>query len=141
QDVASKLKYYHSRKALAEVFAFVKAYGKEHGRDIKCYVPTHSMINYAHWGIVSPESSLLDVGADGFIAQVWTGTARTPNFYDGVERQRTLETAFLEYGAMQNIVRAGGQRVGYLNDPIEDNAHHPWWDYPTNWAATLARSP
>jgi hypothetical protein len=37
-------------------------------------VPTHSLINYAHWRIVSPESSLIQVGADGYIAQVWTGT-------------------------------------------------------------------
>jgi hypothetical protein len=137
---ASKLKYHLYKQALAEVFDFVKAYGKAHNRDIKCYVPTHSMINYASWGIVSPESSLLDVGADGFIAQVWTGTARTPNFYNGVERQRTFETAFLEYGAMQNIVRASQKRVWYLNDPIEDNAHHSWWDYRTNWESTLIAS-
>jgi hypothetical protein len=137
---ASKLKYYLYRKTLAEVFEFVKAYGKQHGREIKCYVPTHSMINYASWGIVSPESSLLEVGADGFIAQVWTGTARTPNFYNGIKRQRTFETAFLEYGAMQTIVRASGKRVWYLNDPIEDNARHSWWDYRTNWESTLVAS-
>src|SRR5215831_16799466 len=77
---ASKLKYYLYRRTLSEIFDFVKQYGKDHNRDIKCYVPTHSMINYASWGIVSPESSLLEVGADGFIAQVWSGTARTPNF-------------------------------------------------------------
>src|SRR4051812_31130874 len=137
---ASKLKYYLYRRTLADVFAFVKQYGKEHGRDIKCYVPTHSMINYASWGIVSPESSLLDVGGDGFIAQTWTGTARTPNFYDGRKDERTFETAFLEYGAMQNIVRASGKRVWYLNDPIEDNPRHSWWDYRTNWESTLVAS-
>ena len=137
---ASKLKYHLYKKTLADIFDFVKAYNKEHNTDVKCYVPTHSMINYASWGIVSPESSLLDVGADGFIAQVWTGTARTPNFYDGVERQRTFETAFLEYGAMQNIVRASGKRVWYLNDPIEDNPRHAWWDYRTNWESTLVAS-
>src|SRR5688500_10500445 len=49
---ASKLKYHLYKKTLEEVFAFVKAYGREHGREIKCYVPTHSMINYASWGIV-----------------------------------------------------------------------------------------
>ncbi|HPU28282.1 MAG TPA: hypothetical protein PK458_19045 [Phycisphaerae bacterium] len=137
---ASKLKYHLYKKTLAEVFDFVKTYAQQHGRDIKCYVPTHSMINYAHWGIVSPESSLLEVGADGFIAQVWTGTARTPNYYDGRKAQRTFETAFLEYGAMQNIVRASGKRVWYLNDPIEDNPGHSWWDYRTNWESTLVAS-
>jgi hypothetical protein len=57
-----------------------------------------------------------------------------------VKAQRTFETAFLEYGAMQNIVRASGKRVWYLNDPIEDNARHSWWDYRTNWESTLVAS-
>lgn len=137
---SSKLKYYLYRRALAEVFDFVKGYGKEHGRAISCYVPTHSLINYAHWNIVSPESSLLDVGADGYIAQVWTGTARTPNVYEGREKERTFEAAFLEYGAMQNLVRASGRRIWYLNDPIEDNPDHSWDDYRKNWENTLTAS-
>jgi hypothetical protein len=107
---------------------------------VRCYVPTHSQINYAHWKIVSPESSLIDVGADGYIAQVWTGTARTANYYEGQRKERTFETAFLEYGAMQNLVRASGRRVWYLNDPIEDNPNHDWDDYRTNWESTLTAS-
>lgn len=137
---ASKLKYFLYRRALGQVFDFVRQYSKEHNRKIACYVPTHSMINYANWGIVSPESSLLEVGCDGYIAQVWTGTARTPNFYEGVEKERTFETAFLEYGSMQNLVRASKSRVWYLNDPIEDNSRHSWHDYKTNWESTLVAS-
>ena len=75
---SSKLKYYLYRRALADVFKFVREYGRSTHKDIKCYVATHSLINYADWGIVSPESSLLEVGCDGYIAQVWTGTARSP---------------------------------------------------------------
>ncbi len=60
-----------------------KSTARRTSRAIRCYVPTHSLINYAHWRIVSPESSLIDVGADGYIAQVWTGTARTANLYEG----------------------------------------------------------
>ncbi|WP_031496223.1 hypothetical protein [Bryobacter aggregatus] len=137
---ASKLKYYLYRRALSQVFDFVRQYGKENHRNIRCYVPTHSLLNYAHWKIVSPESSLLEVGADGYIAQVWTGTARTPNVYEGRRQERTFETAFLEYGAMQNLVRASGRRVWYLNDPIEDNPNHDWEDYRTNWESTLVAS-
>ena len=137
---ASKLKYYLYRRALSQVFDFAREYGKANHRAIRCYVPTHSLINYAHWRIVSPESSLLEVGADGYIAQVWTGTARTPNFYEGRRKERTFETAFLEYGAMQNLVRASGRRVWYLNDPIEDNPNHDWEDYRTNWESTLTAS-
>jgi hypothetical protein len=137
---ASKLKYYLYRRALAQVFDSVAAYGKAHGRNIPCYVATHSQINYANWRIVSPESSLIDVGAQGYIAQVWTGTASTPNVYDGQRKGRTFETAYLEYGAMQNLVRASGRRVWYLNDPIADNPNHTWEDYRTNWQSTLTAS-
>ena len=137
---ASKLKYYLYRRTLQQIFDFVDEYEKELGRDVKKYVPTHSMLNYAHWGIVSPQSSLLEVGCDGYIAQVWTGTSRTPNVYEGRKRQRTFETAFLEYCSMQNLVRASGRRMWYLNDPIEDNPRHSWWDYRTNWESTLVAS-
>ena len=101
---ASKLKYLLYRRALSQVFDFVHQYAKEHGREIPCYVATHSLINYADWRIVSPESSLIQVGCDGYIAQVWTGTAPTPNVYDGRLEERTFDSAFLEYGAMQNLV-------------------------------------
>jgi len=137
---ASLLKYHLYRRALQQIFDFVKAENARTGRQVKCYVPTHSLINYAHWNIVSPESSLVRVGADGYIAQVWTGTARTPNVYRGARRERTFETAFLEYGAMMNLVRATGARVWFLNDPIEDNPDHSWADYRTNWESTLTAS-
>ncbi|MHB1556280.1 MAG: hypothetical protein ACYC61_02250 [Isosphaeraceae bacterium] len=137
---ASMLKYYLYRRALRQVFDFVKAENARTGRHVRCYVPTHSLINYAHWKIVSPESSLIEVGADGFIAQVWTGTARTPNNYRGVHRERTFEAAFFEYGAMMNVVQATGGRVWFLNDPIEDNPDHSWEDYRTNWESTMTAS-
>jgi hypothetical protein len=137
---ASKLKYFLYQRALSQVFAVVRDWGKEHSKQIPCYVATHSLINYAQWQIVSPESSLLDVGADGYIAQVWTGTSRAVNVYQGVKAERTFETAFLEYGALQNIARSSGKRIWYLNDPIEDNPNHSWVDYKHNWESTLVAS-
>ena len=41
---------------------------------------------------------------------------------------------------MQNLVRASGRRVWYLNDPIEDNPNHNWDDYRMNWENTLTAS-
>ena len=137
---ASLLKYRLYQRALKQVFDVVRDENRRLGKSIKCYVPTHSLINYAHWNIVSPESSLMDVGADGYIAQVWTGTARTPNVYQGQKRERTFEAAFLEYGAMANVVRGSGARVWFLNDPIEDDPDHSWLDYRTNWESTLVAS-
>lgn len=138
---ASKLKYFLYRRALQQVFDYVQAFNQRTGHKVRCYVPTHSLLNYSHWRIVSPESSLARLnGCDGYIAQVWTGTSRTPNVYRGQRRERTFETAFLEYGVMQNLVRATGRMVWYLNDPVEDNADHNWMDYRTNWEATLTAS-
>jgi hypothetical protein len=138
---ASKLKYFLYRRALQQVFDYVQDFNARSGRHVRCYVPTHSLLNYAHWCIVSPESSLARLkGCDGYIAQVWTGTARTPNVYGGKLKERTFETAFLEYGAMQNLVRATGRGVWYLNDPIEDNPNHDWEDYQRNWECTLVAS-
>ncbi len=136
-----KLKYYLYRRALQQVFDYVQAYNQRTGRHVHCYVPTHSLLNYAQWCIVSPESSLAQLkGCDGYIAQVWTGTSREPNRFQGEVRSRTFETAFLEYGAMQNLVRATGRSVWYLNDPIEDNPNHDWTDYRYNWESTLTAS-
>ncbi len=136
-----KLKYFLYRRALQQVFDYVQDYNKKSGRHVRCYVPTHSLLNYAQWCIVSPESSLAQLnGCDGYIAQVWTGTSREPNRYRGEVRSRTFETAFLEYGAMQNLVRSTGRSVWYLNDPIEDNPNHDWTDYRSNWESTLTAS-
>jgi hypothetical protein len=138
---ASKLKYFLYRRALQQVFDYVQAYNQRTGRHVRCYVPTHSLLNYAQWCIVSPESSLAQLnGCDGYIAQVWTGTSREPNRFRGEVRSRTFETAFLEYGAMQNLVRATRRSVWYLNDPIEDNPNHDWTDYRVNWESTLSAS-
>lgn len=138
---ASKLKYFLYRRALQQVFDFIQESNRRTGRPVRCYVPSHSLLSYAHWRIVSPESSLAQLqGCDGYIAQVWTGTSRTPNVYRGQLRERTFETAFLEYGVMQNLVRATGRTVWYLNDPVEDNPDHDWGDYQRNWESTLVAS-
>lgn len=138
---AGKLKYFLYRRALQQVFDHIQEFNKRTGKHVRSYVPTHSLLNYAQWCIVSPQSSLAMLkGCDGYIAQVWTGTSREPNKFRGDVRSRTFETAFLEYGAMQNLVRATGRSVWYLNDPIEDNPNHDWDDYKRNWESTLTAS-
>lgn len=115
---ASKLKAYLYARTLDRISAALKEYAMvRYGRRIRFYVPTHSLINYAKWRIVSPESKLLDLpGIDGYIAQVWTGTAQTPNVYNGVRKERAFETAFLEYGIMQELVRGTDRRMWFLHD-------------------------
>ena len=135
--LTSKLKYHLYYRALDEAFTYAKEYGRSLGRDIKCYVPTHSLINYTQWQIVSPEASLASLPCvDGYIAQVWTGTSRVLNYYKGVRRERVFETAFLEYGCMASMTAPTGRALWFLTDPIEDGVRD-WEDYKRNYQATF----
>jgi len=135
--LSNKLKYELYKKALQNVFQFAKEYGKTKGLNVKCYVPTHSLINYSQWQIVSPEASLASLPeVDGYIAQVWTGTSREPNYFDGVYKERVFETAFLEYGSMKSMTAPTGRKMFFLTDPIEDRAKD-WEDYRKNYQATF----
>ncbi len=137
----SKLKYELYFKALREVFTHVDERAAAKGISVECHVPTHSLINYAQWRIVSPESHLIDIPAlDGYIAQVWTGTARCANTYNGKTKERTFEGAYLEYGQMLGMVRPTGKKVWFLADPVEDNPNRSWNDYKVNYECTVIAS-
>jgi hypothetical protein len=135
--LSSKLKYQLYFNALKDVFTYIKEYSKSKGLDVKCYVPTHSLVNYSSWQIVSPEASLAQLqGMDGYIAQVWTGTSREPVFYNGVKKERVFENAFLEYGSMVSMTAPTGRKIFFLTDPIEDWPRS-WDDYKKNYQATF----
>lgn len=135
--MSSKLKYHLYYRALDEAFTYAKEYGRTKGMDIKCYVPTHSLLNYSQWQIVSPEASLASLPCvDGYIAQVWTGTSREPDYFNGVRKERVFETAFLEYGCMASMTEPTGRKVWFLTDPIEDWPRD-WEDYRRNYQATF----
>lgn len=135
--LSNKLKYHLYYRALDESFRYAKAYGKTKGMNVKCYVPTHSLLNYSQWQIVSPEASLASMeSCDGYIAQVWTGTSREPNYFNGVVKERVFETAYLEYGCMESMTRPTHRKMFFLTDPIEDRAKD-WSDYKRNYQATF----
>lgn len=138
---ASRLKYELYFKALREVFRHIKARAAEQGKSVECIVPTHSLNNYAHWRIVSPMSHLMDLQEmDGYIAQVWTGTARSATMFRGVRKERTFESGFLEYSQMLAMVRPTGRKVWFLADPIEDNPNYSWNNYKLNYECTVISS-
>jgi hypothetical protein len=135
--LSNKLKYQLYYNALNEVFTFAKEYGKSKGMNVRCYVPTHSLVNYSSWKIVSPEASLASLPCvDGYIAQVWTGTSREETYFNGVEKERVFENAFLEYGSMESMTRPTGRKMFFLTDPIEDWPRD-WVDYKKNYQATF----
>ncbi|MFH1571951.1 MAG: hypothetical protein ABIL09_28435, partial [Gemmatimonadota bacterium] len=139
---AERLKQHLYTRTLEHLFAELKAYATSRGcADFRCYVPTHSLLNYAHWRIVSPESRMLALaGCDGIVGQVWTGTSRTPTVYEGVKAQRTFEAGYCEYAACAALVRGTDQRLWVLADPIEDNPNFCWDDYRRNWESTVVAS-
>lgn len=134
--LSSKLKYQLYFHALKEVFQYAKTYGESKGIKVKCFVPTHSLLNYSSWQIVSPEASLAALpGMDGYIAQVWTGTSREPVYFNGLKKERVFENAFLEYGSMLSMTAPTGRKIYFLTDPIEDFPR-TWDDYKQNYQAT-----
>lgn len=139
---SSKLKAYLYARAIDLIGSDLKAYALEkYGRTLKFYVPTHSIINYTQWKIVSPEGKLADIPCvDGCISQTWTGTSREKTWYNGKYEERTFETAYLEYGAMQELVKGTGREMWFLHDPIEDNPRFDWDDYRKNYFCTVAAS-
>ncbi len=135
------LKQHLLSRSLDRVTSVLRDEALAQGRDVRFYVPTHSLLNYTQWQIVSPESRLRRlVAIDGAIAQVWTGTARTPNVYAGVRAERTFETAYLEYGIAQDLTRGTDRRIWFLHDPIEDHPDRTWEDYLDNYQRTLVAS-
>ena len=138
----SKLKAYLFTRTIDRVSSAVKEYAKvKYNKELRFYVPTHSLINYTQWKIVSPEGKLSDIpGVDGCIAQVWTGTSREANWFNGVRKERTFETAYLEYGVMQELVKGTGRKMWFLHDPIEDNPSFDWDDYRKNYFCTVTAS-
>ncbi|RVU00316.1 hypothetical protein EOD41_12595 [Mucilaginibacter limnophilus] len=135
--LSSKLKYQLYYNAIKEVSTYGKEYGKSKGLDVKFYIPTHSLVNYSSWKIVSPEASLASLPSiDGYIAQVWTGTSREPVYYNGKPAERVFENAFLEYGSMVSMTAPTNRKVFFLTDPIEDWPRD-WGDYKQNYEATF----
>lgn len=135
--LSNKLKYQLYYNAIKEVSNYAKEYGKSKGVAVKVFIATHSLVNYASWKIVSPEASLASLpGIDGYIAQVWTGTAREPVFFNGKSKERVFENAFLEYGSMVSMTAPTKRKLFFLTDPIEDRPRD-WADYKRNYEATF----
>lgn len=135
--LSNKLKYHLFYNAIDQVSVYAKQYGKSKGKEVKVYIPTHSLVNYSSWQIVSPEASLASLpGIDGYIAQVWTGTSREPVYFNGKKRERVFENAFLEYGSMLSMTAPTKRKLFFLTDPIEDWPRD-WADYKKNYQATF----
>jgi hypothetical protein len=141
QYKASKLKYELFSRLLTQAFAPLQSFAKKAGRKTARIVASHSLLNYTHWRIVSPQSRILEIpDLAGVIAQVWSSTARTPNLYQGKARGRTLEVAYLEYGQMIGLFGSAPVKIWLLADPVDDVPGRSWDTYRSDYEATLIAS-
>lgn len=103
------------------------------------FLLTHSPLNYTSWGITFGHQDILATGqVDAMIAQVWTGTARSPVRYQGKRRERTFENGYLEYASCLALTRGTNIDLWFLMDPLEDNPDRSMEDYLFNYKRTLA---
>ncbi len=113
----------------------------QHHPSVRRMLAVHSPITYSHWGIIAPHSELFRLpSVQEVIAQVWTGTARTPNRVAGIRAERTFHLAYLEYSSLVCLLRGLGKPAWMLMDPVEDNPDRTMEDYRRNYAETLVAS-
>lgn len=132
---AAALKKELYRRCLETVCAYVR----REKPDWECIVATHSLINYANWGIASPESALATIAAcDTVIAQVWSDTILTPCLYDGRRASRPFANAYLEFAQMVAMITPTGMSLAFLADPVADNARLDWETCRRSYEDTVA---
>lgn len=108
---------------------------------VRRLLAVHSPITYSHWGIVMPHHALFQLPqVQEVIAQVWTGTARTPHRVVGVRAERTFPLAYLEYASMVGLLDGLAKPVWFLMDPVEDHPGRSMEDYRRNYIETLLAS-
>ena len=130
--MARRLMAYLYERHLHEIHKFVKSYDPS----VKSIIAAHSLINYADLGIVYPHSKTARIPIlDGYIAQVWSDTARSHYFdptQDGEIVEGTFYKGFLEYNYFWNLMRGTGKDLMFLLDPKSDSESFTWKEY-RNW--------
>jgi hypothetical protein len=117
----------------------VCGYVRREKPDWECIVATHSLINYANWGIASPESALATItSCDTVIAQVWSDTILTPCTYDGRRTSRPVANAYLEFAQMVAMITPTGMSLAFLADPVADNGRLDWQTCRRSYEDTVA---
>lgn len=131
-EISDKKKNEILVQALQRVVQLTKNYGRQHNRNISCYIATHSILNYHNWNIISPEFLLDNIpDIDGLIGQVWQDTAES--FHDS--SLDLFQHAYLEYASLLAVAHASQRKIFFLTDPAGDKARN-WEDYRKGYLAT-----
>jgi hypothetical protein len=122
-----------------EFFRQVCGHVKSRDASVACLVPAHSNPNYTDWKIIAPHHAFFALeDTDGFIAQVWTGTAKHAHMLGGEPFASTFHYAFLEYSYFAELVRGTRKHAWFLTDPVEDAKGASWSDLEAWYEDTLA---
>lgn len=137
-----------SRRLMAKLYEkhldAVLTYAKSLDPSVKCIIAAHSPIDYAVNPMVYPHVKTSKLAAlDGYIAQVWSDTART-SFVDptrdGAEVESTFLKGFLEYNYFWNLMKGTGKELIYLQDPKSDSPGFSWDQYRRWYEETVVAS-
>ena len=137
-----------SRRLMAKLYEkhldAVLTYAKSLDPAVKCIIAAHSPIDYAVNPMVYPHVKTSKLASlDGYIAQVWSDTART-SFVDptrdGAEVEGTFLKGFLEYNYFWNLLKDTGKELIYLQDPKSDSPGFSWDQYRGWYEETVVAS-
>lgn len=142
QFKASRLKAFLLRRCIVNVSTRLKYYAKKkYNCQIKIYSVLNSFINYSQRNIITPGRDLATrQQIDGFAAQVRPETAKIPKIYNGVRKERVFETAYLEYGIMQELVENTDKEMIFIHNPSDDKPTQNWQESRANYEKILVAS-
>jgi len=123
-------------EGITDIAGRIKAYKP----GTKVMIAAHSTLSYNSIGILTDNHALYNLPCiDGYIAQVWTDTARNKLPYEGKKTERVFQSALLEYSSMANIRKPGdGKALFTLSDPKADDPNFTWADYEYWYKETIA---
>ena len=123
-------------EGITDIAGKIKAYKP----GTKVMIAAHSTLSYNAIGILTDNHALYNLPCvDGYIAQVWSDTARNSMPYEGGRTVRVFQSAFLEYSSMANIRRPGDAKALFaLADPKSDDPNFTWADYAYWYKETVA---
>lgn len=142
QFKASKLKAFLLRRCIVNISTRLKYYAKvKYNCQVKIYSVLNSFINYSQRNIITPARDLAArPQIDGFAVQVRPETTKIPKIYNGERKERVFETAYLEYGIMQELVKNTGKEMIFIHNPTENKPTQNWAENKSNYEKILIAS-
>jgi hypothetical protein len=102
---------------------------RELGRPIPFVLPIHSAYGCLASNLVAPLGTSLDIPADGYIGQIWTGPIRWTTANYNSPSKTFFGAAYALYDYFVQLADGTGKRLWLLTDPVEDDPNHTWPEF------------